>query len=101
MFNVYVMYPAGGTFDLDYYMKSHMPLVDKCFGPHGLTGWQVTKVGAPPGAPAAYQIITRLEFEAPSGFKAAIGASGPEVMGDIPNFTDTQAVMQMGEVVAA
>jgi uncharacterized protein (TIGR02118 family) len=95
------MYPAAGTFDLDYYMKSHMPLVDKRFGPHGLKRWEVTKVGAPPGAPAAYQIITRLEFEAPGSFQAAIGASGAEVMGDIPNFTDTQAVLQMGEVVAA
>jgi uncharacterized protein (TIGR02118 family) len=101
MFNVLVMYPAEGKFDLDYYMKSHMPLVDARFRPHGLAGWSVLKVSSGGGAPATYQIVTRLEFETGGGFKAAIDASGPEVMGDIPNFTDTQPLLQMGNVVPA
>lgn len=42
---VTVLYPnvSDATFNLDYYLKTHMPLVVKEFGPHGLKGWKVAK----------------------------------------------------------
>ena len=101
MFTVVVMYPAGGKFDLGYYMKTHMPLVDARWRSLGLKDWTVTKInGAPNGAPT-YQVITTLTFDSGESFQKAVAAHGPEVMGDIPNFTDVQAVMQLGEPVTA
>ena len=38
------------TFDLAYYMATHMPLVDAKFKPFGIKGWRVLKaVGTPTG----------------------------------------------------
>jgi uncharacterized protein (TIGR02118 family) len=101
MYNVHVMYPAAAKFDLDYYMKSHMKLVETRFIEHGLTGYSVTKVTGAPGGDPTYGIMCRLEFSRPDGFRAAIKAHGDEVLGDIPNFSDSQPVIQVGEVVPA
>ena len=38
------------TFDLDYYLAKHMPLVGEKFKPFGIKGWRVLKaVGTPCG----------------------------------------------------
>ncbi len=46
------------TFDLDYYLAKHMPLVAAKFAPYGIKGWRVLKaVGTPTGAKPLYSII--------------------------------------------
>jgi hypothetical protein len=36
--------PSGEVkFDLKYYIETHMPLVDKTWGPKGLKSWTVTE----------------------------------------------------------
>ncbi|HKM64027.1 MAG TPA: EthD family reductase [Acidisphaera sp.] len=101
MFVVTVMYPAGPKFDLDYYVKTHTPLVHDRMGPMGLKSVEILKgVGAPAGA-ATYQITCILSFASAESFQAAIGAHGAEIIGDIKNFTEAQPVMQFNEPVAA
>jgi hypothetical protein len=41
-----VLYPvtATSTFDYDYYMAKHMPLVEKTWGSQGLRSWSVIKL---------------------------------------------------------
>lgn len=46
-FLVTVLYPQG-KFDLDYYLKTHMPLVESTWAPKGLTDWKVAKLGPGP-----------------------------------------------------
>ena len=43
MATIMVRYPAhdGAKFDADYYAKTHIPLVEKAWGPHGLTGAEI------------------------------------------------------------
>ncbi len=43
---VSILYPreADATFDFDYYMNTHMPLVSKLWTKHGMTGWHVCKL---------------------------------------------------------
>ena len=50
---VTVLYPnhADATFDMDYYLARHMPMVMERFGAHGMTGWRVTTFEGPPSAP--------------------------------------------------
>jgi uncharacterized protein (TIGR02118 family) len=101
--NVSVMYPvgAGQKFDLDYYMKTHVPLVGSLTGPAGLKGAQVLQgIGSPNGDPAGYPIIALVDFEFLDPFKAAADAHGPAVFGDIPNFTDGQPVIHFNERLA-
>lgn len=100
---VTVMYQigAGQRFDLDYYMRSHIPLVSSLFGPAGLKGAQVLKgTGSPSGGPAPYHVIALLDFESPDAFKAAVDAHGTKVFGDIPKFTDVQPTIQFNDRLA-
>lgn len=99
---VSVMYKVGPgqKFDLDYYMKSHIPLVSSLFGPIGLKETRVLRgIGSPSGDPADYHVIALLDFESVDAFKAAAGAHGAAVFGDIPKFTDVHPTLQFNEPV--
>jgi uncharacterized protein (TIGR02118 family) len=90
------------TFDLAYYMATHMPLVDAKFKPFGLKGWRVLKaVGTPTGETPRYSIIANLEFDAAEQFKAAVAAEGSVVFGDVPNFSNKDPVVVIGDLVGA
>ena len=94
MIKVSVLYPAGADtkFDMDYYCKSHMPMVQQKLGAacksmaveQGLGG------GAP-GAPPAYAAMGHLYFESVPAFEAAI-------MADIVNYTNVRPIIQISEV---
>ena len=65
MIVVSVTYPAieGSRFDLEYYRSKHVPLVQSCWGPCGLTGARFIRgIGAPGGAPVAYHLTALLSF---------------------------------------
>ena len=102
MLTVAVMYPAAdATFDHDYYMASHIPMVHRLWGPMGLQEVRVLRgVPAPDGAAPTYTTIALLTFTDPDAFTAAAGRHGREIFKDIPNFTTGQPVMQFNEVVA-
>jgi uncharacterized protein (TIGR02118 family) len=90
------------TFDLDYYMAKHMPLVSDKFKPFGIKGWRVLKaVGTPTGHKPRYSIVALLEFDTPDQFKAAVAAEGGPVFGDVPNFSNQTPVVVIGELVGS
>ena len=90
------------TFDLDYYMAKHMPLVDAKFKPFGLEGWRVLKaVGTPFGGKPAYSIIANLEFATADQFRAAVAAEGGPVFGDVPNFSNKDPVVVIADLVGS
>ncbi|KAJ8071454.1 hypothetical protein OCU04_001774 [Sclerotinia nivalis] len=92
---VTVMYPKTetSTFDLDYYMKTHMPLVQEKWSPHGLTNWTVTKLDESTG----YSMQALLWFESKEAWAKARAAEGPTVMGDIANFSSVQPLLVFGQ----
>lgn len=101
MILVSVMYPTGARFDIDYYLKTHMPLVKDRWGPHGLKSAQVLRGAAKPdGSAPDYQMIALLTFGSLDDFKAAGKAHGREVFADIANFTDAKAAVQINDVLA-
>jgi uncharacterized protein (TIGR02118 family) len=101
MIKVSVLYPAGpdAKFDINYYCNRHIPMVRQKLGAacknaaveHGLAG------GAP-GAPPTYIAMGHLYFDSTDAFQAAFGPHAPEIMADIPNYTNTQPVIQISEV---
>ena len=102
MILVTVMYPAGAgtTFDLDYYLKKHIPLVKARWTSLGLKSAQVLRgAGKPDGTPPDYQMMALLTFGSLDDFKAAGKAHGAEIFADIPKFTNTQAVVQINEIL--
>jgi len=101
MATVSIVYPRhpGATFDYDYYQNKHIRLAGERWGNAGLTGGEalIGKAAADGSAPAFFAIGI-IHFESDDALQAALtGAHAAEVMGDIPNFTDVQPIIQVNE----
>ena len=103
MIRVTVSYPnqPGSRFDMDYYLKTHMPMVVDKLGPHGLVATEVERgiAGGAPGSPARYQMQAHLNFSTLQGMQAGLSAEVAGLMADIPNFTDVRPEVQIYEVL--
>lgn len=99
MIRVIVMYPskAGGTFNYDYYLKTHMPLVKQRLGA-ALKDVRVFKgVGAPGGKAPGFVTMASLFFDDVPAFEKSFGPHAKEIMGDIPNFSNIEPSVQIDE----
>ncbi|QJD79846.1 EthD family reductase [Spirosoma rhododendri] len=99
MVRLTVLYPktADSTFDMDYYLDTHIPLVKERLTHHGLVGVDLQEglSGGGPGDLPTYAMITGLIFNTTDELSAGMGVHGPELLGDIPNFTDQQPLTQV------
>ena len=72
------------------------------FKPFGIKGWRVLKaVGTPFGGKPAYSVICNLEFDTADQFRSAVAAEGGPVFGDVPNFSNKDPVVVIGDLVEA
>ncbi|MCW3473247.1 EthD family reductase [Limobrevibacterium gyesilva] len=102
MFVVSVMYPTEDdtAFDFDYYMKTHIPMVQSLWTAFGVRDIRVLRgTGAPGGGQPAYLAIAHLTFPSASDFEKAVAQHGQEVMGDIPKFTNIKPLLQFSELL--
>jgi uncharacterized protein (TIGR02118 family) len=99
MIKVSLMYPkdTGNTFDMAYYCKTHMPLVQQKLG-GVLKGMSIDQGIESPGAPLVYLAMGHLLFESVEAFQSAMATHGPELMADIPNYTNSRPTVQISEV---
>jgi uncharacterized protein (TIGR02118 family) len=96
MIRVSVMYPKsdGATFDMDYYRTTHMDIVQQ-----SIPG--VTRTEIDHAIDGPYLAVGHLFFESLEAMQSSMGApSAGAALGDIPNFTNTQPVMQVSRVVS-
>ena len=102
MIKVSVMYPntPGARFDHAYYRDTHMPLVKARMGEH-CRYYTVDKGlgGGAPGSAATYVAMCHIYCDSVDAFQAGFGPHMPEIMADIPNYTDLAPVIQISEVV--
>lgn len=106
---VTVLYPRDetSTFDMKYYLATHMPLAEKAWVPHGLLSWSVTEIPAVPGAdgklPAySVQTFTTWEAKGESGMDG-VGAGmasedGQALAADVPNFSNRMPSVLAGKL---
>jgi uncharacterized protein (TIGR02118 family) len=97
---VTAMYPnePGSSFNQDYYLQKHIPLVKERWGPMGLEDVRLVRgVGTADGNPAPYQVMALLSFRSMQDFQNAAGAHAQEILGDIPNFTSVLPIIQISE----
>ncbi|UFW51301.1 MULTISPECIES: EthD family reductase [Bradyrhizobium] len=100
MILVTVQYAAGSDFDLDYYLKKHIPLVKERWTPLGLRSAQVIQqIAKLDGRPPDFQVAALLTFESRDDFNAAGKAYGKEIMADIANFTRARASVQINKLL--
>ena len=101
MIKVSVLYPntSGKKFDSEYYFSKHLPMVQERLG-STIKGaaMEVGLAGMEPGSPAPYIVMGHLNFDSVEAFQTAFGPHAQSIMGDIPNFTDIQPVIQISEV---
>jgi len=102
MIKVTVLYPnkPGARFDYAYYLDKHMPMVKARMGP-SLKFYAVDKgiAGGGPGDPPPYLAVAYLHCDTVEDFQRGFGPHTPEIMGDIPNYTDQAPVVQISEVM--
>ena len=101
MIKVSVFYAneEGKKFDMDYYLNTHLPLVQEKCGA-ALKGGAVEQglSGGDPGSPAIYVAMGHLLFDSVEAFQGAFGPHAKEIMADVPNYTDIQPTIQISEV---
>ena len=101
MIKVTVFYPndEGKKFDMDYYLNNHMPMITKKMG-DALRNMAVDQGlgGGEPGSPATYIAMGHLYFDTMEAFQTAFAAHAEAIIGDVPNYTDIQPVVQISEV---
>jgi len=91
------MYPNsdGSTFDMAYYLATHIPLVLNRLG-SAVKGVGVEEGVA--GTSAPYSAIGYLLFESVEAFETSFGRHADEIKGDIKNYTNTMPTVQMSEL---
>ena len=103
MIKVSVLYEnaEGKKFDMAYYTGKHIPMVKQKLGA-ACRGVDVDQGlgGAQPGSKPAFVVMAHLRFDSVEAFQQAFGPHAATIMGDIPNYTDIQPVVQISEVKA-
>jgi uncharacterized protein (TIGR02118 family) len=101
MIRIAAVYPyqEGRRFDLDYYIKVHLPKVQEKFGPYGLSKIEIDKpLESHEGTRSPFFAIGYLYFPSLKDFQKAYAAVGKEVVGDIIKYTDVKPMIQVGEI---
>jgi uncharacterized protein (TIGR02118 family) len=102
MIEVTVAYPAGQgrTFNMDYYLNTHIPLFQKRMGA-AMKAIRVSRGigGSTPRSPAAFLAMVHATFDSAEVFATAFAPHAAELRGDAPNYTDIQPVVQISEVL--
>lgn len=95
-----VLYPVGDdtTFDHDYYTTKHMDIVNTTMGSHIDNVVVIKGIAGGPKTPAGYHAIATIICKDQGTLDAMLAVS-ETALADIPNFTNVQPQLLIGEVV--
>ena len=98
VYRLSAIYPQtdSSTFDMDYYMSTHIPLVEELFQPVSIEVNEGVS-GAEEGSSPPYAVMTDITFATLEDLQNAVATHGAEVIGDIPNFTNVEAQLQINK----
>lgn len=84
---------------MGYHLGRHIPMVQQKLGT-ALKGTDVEGgvSGSQPGSPPAFVAMGHLLFDTVESFQQAFGPHAEAIVGDIPNYTNTQPTIQVSEV---
>lgn len=101
MFKVAILYPNGEdkTFDMDYYEKTHMPMVAGFIG-ENLKFYEIDKgvSGRTPNDKPPYVAIGYFYIKDVALYNQAIAKNRDAVVNDFKNYTNIQPVVQISEI---
>ncbi|MEP1931286.1 MAG: EthD family reductase [Roseibium sp.] len=95
-----VLYPIKPDthFDQEYYVSTHMSLVRQHLGPFLVSAQASKGLAGGPNTPPEYYAIATMVFANPEKLEDAMAVADP-VLADIPNYTNTQPKILIGEVL--
>jgi uncharacterized protein (TIGR02118 family) len=94
MLAITILYPRtdDSTFDMDYYVGSHMPMFAEALG-DACQGWGAASVAAGSYAAMGWAMVSDQ-----AAFDAAMAEHGAKIMGDVPNYTNVRPELLVGEI---
>lgn len=99
-----VMYPntADIKFDMDYYVKEHMPHVARVWGPRGLRSWQVIQFEKhPDGSAPPYHVQAILHWSSREDIEVIKEEQSKVLFDDIANYSNVSPIFMVGHWNAA
>jgi uncharacterized protein (TIGR02118 family) len=101
LFKVAVMYPGGKdkTFDMDYYEKSHMPMMAKLLGKN-LEFYEIDKgiSGRTPKDEAPFVAVGYFYCQDVAEYNQSITKNIDTILNDIKKYTNIQPVILISEI---
>lgn len=96
VYRLSAIYPQteSSTFDMNYYMNTHIPLVEELFQPLSVEVNEGVS-GAEEGSLPPYAVMTDITFATLEELQNAVREHGAEIVGDIPNFTGVEVQLQI------
>ncbi|OAL03743.1 hypothetical protein IQ06DRAFT_291438 [Phaeosphaeriaceae sp. SRC1lsM3a] len=97
-------HPESGaklTFDMDYYLASHMPMIERAWGPYGLKSWSINTFADPSpltGTTPPYLVQTTCYFDSVDNLKIALEKGSEQTKPDVEKFSNVFPVIWVGEV---
>ncbi|UIR57001.1 EthD family reductase [Sphingobacterium sp. SRCM116780] len=102
MIKVSIFYPnaAGKTFDMNYYLDKHIPLVDSVFG-DALKKVAIDRglEGGSPNSAAPNVVICHLYFKSKESYQKILENNAEKFAADFPKYTNIKPVVQISEVI--
>ncbi len=99
---VSVLYPNGQdkTFDMDYYINKHIPMVLSLLGDKVKLGAIERGLrGSKSGTVAPFVVMAHLYFNSMHAFEESYRPNEEEILKDMTNYTNITPVIQVGEVI--
>ena len=104
MITLNVLYPNmdGATFDMDYYLTSHIPMLKRVLG-NALKGCIVEQGlgGRAPGTKAEFAVLCHLRFDSVESYQQAIGPVAGQIRNDVANYASEAPIIQLSDVKVA
>lgn len=88
------------TFDMAYYLESHMPMIERAWGPYGMSSWSINKFPSPcplTGETPPYLVQTTCYFDTVESFKMALEKGSEETKPDVAKFSNVFPVIWIAE----
>src|SRR5437868_3626657 len=101
MIKLTILYPnsEGATFDLDHYLKVHVPMAHRLLEP-AMKSFAVDFgiLGAGPDVPPPFLAIGEQVYESVEAFMEVFMPNAAELQGDIAKFTNVAPIIQFSEI---
>jgi uncharacterized protein (TIGR02118 family) len=97
--SVLYAYRPDVSFDMEYYLDRHIPMVRQKLGAacRGISVEQGVAGGAP-GAPPTYAAMGHLLFDSVEAFSAAFAPHAAAIMADVANYSKIEPIVQISDV---